>query len=115
MTYKEVRDISRMVKKKHTRKYVTISVLREYMDDLDIFMKDSPSGKHFSSKSDFIHRAIDEKLEDYIDRDMRNESRNLSKWYYKNLEKLAKRGVHSWEELLIRAVDYSERLDKNKT
>ena len=98
-----------MVKKKPTRKYVTISVLREIMNDLDIFMKDSPYGKLFSSRSDFIHRAIDEKLEHYNDREVRLETQKLKSWYFKNLEKLSKRGINSWEDLLSRAIDYSER------
>jgi len=115
MVYKEVRVMSRMAKKKQARKYVTISVLREYMNDLDFFIKHSPYGKLFSSKADFIHRALDDKLEYFNDREVRTEGRKLSQWYSENAEKLAKRGIDSWEELLSRAIDYSERLDKPKT
>ncbi len=112
MIYKEVRYISRMAKKKQARKYVTISVLREIMNDLDYFMKNSPYGTIFSSKSDFIHRAIDAKLEQYSDREVRREVLNLQNWYTKNSDKLNKRGIDSWEDLLDRAIDYSERVDK---
>ena len=101
-----------MAKKKQIRKYVTISVLREIINDVDFFMKESPYGKIFSSKSDFIHRAIDAKLDEYSDREVRLETQNLKRWYFKNLEKLAKRGINSWEDLLARSIDYSERLDK---
>jgi len=112
MIYKEVRDRSRMAKKKQARKYVTISILREYVYDVDFFMKHSPYGKLFSSKSDFIHRALDAKLDEYADREVRTETHKLKGWYDRNFEKLQKRGINSWEDLLERAIGYSERLGK---
>jgi len=101
-----------MAKKKQVRKYVTISVLREIMDYLDLFIKESAYGKIYSSKADFIHRAVNEKLEDYFDRESRLETKKLYQWYGKNMEKLQKRGINSWEDLLTKAIDYSERFDE---
>ena len=112
MIYKEVRYVSRMAKKKQVRKYVTISVSREYLDDVDYFIKNSPYGKIFSSKSDFIHKAIDAKLDEFAAREVTQETQNLKRWYFKNLDKLQKRGITSWEDLLAKAIDYSERFDK---
>jgi len=112
MIYKRIHDISRMVKKKQARKYVTISILREYVNDVDFFMKHSPYGKLFSSKSDFIHRAVDAKLDEYADREVRTETHKLKGWYDRNFEKLQKRGINSWEDMLERALDYSERFQK---
>jgi len=100
-----------MAKKKQARKYVTISVLREVLNDVDYFME-THYGKLFSSKADFIHRAIDDKLDEYGDREARLEVMNLKNWYTKHSDKLTKRGVTSWEDLLERALDYSERLGK---
>jgi len=100
-----------MSKKKQTRKYVTISVLREVLNDVDYFME-THYGKLFSSKADFIHRAIDDKLEEYGDREARRDFLDLQNWYTKNTDKLQKRGIVSWEGLLEKAIDYSERFQK---
>jgi len=93
-----------MAKKKQARKYVTVSVLREYLNDVDDFMNDSPS--------DFVHRALEEKLEYYYDREARNESHKLFSWYNKNIRMLEKRGIDSWEHLLEKSLRYAERLGK---
>jgi len=103
--------MSRMAKNKQARKYVTISILREYSNDLDSFME-TPYGKLFSSKTDFIHRAIDDKLEVYADREIRDETRKINNWYHKNSEKLQKRGINSITDLLDRAIDYRQRFQK---
>jgi len=101
-----------MAKKKQARKYVTVSVLREYLNDVDDFMNDSPYGKLFTSRSDFVHRALEEKLEYYYDREARNESHKLFSWYNKNIRMLEKRGIDSWEHLLEKSLRYAERLGK---
>jgi len=48
------------------------------------------------------------------DRQARLEGRKLNEWYLKNMEKLAKRGINSWEELLLRSVEYAERLGRKE-
>jgi len=101
-----------MAKKKQARKYVTISVSREVLEDVDYFIKHSPFGSIFSSKADFIQKAIDAKLDQYSDREVRREVLNLQNWYTKNSDKLTKRGINSWEGLLEKAIDYSERFQK---
>jgi len=101
-----------MAKKKQARKYVTVSLSRDFIHDIDQFLKLSGYAKIYTSRADFIHRAIDKMLEDYEDREERLETRKLKDWYFRNLDKLQKRGIESWNDLLIRAMDYSERLDK---
>jgi len=99
-----------MVKNKHTRKYVTVSLSRDYIHDLDFFLKNSSYAKIYTSKADFIHKAINQVLEQYEFREVNNEVKELKDWYYKNTVKLQKRGINSWEDLFDRAITYSERI-----
>jgi len=108
MIYKEVRYLSRMAKKKDTRKYVTISILRDALLQIDIFMKVNPSGSLYSSKSDFIHRAIEASLNKHIDSTVKRDLVEIRTWYLNKAVMLRKRGINSFEELLNRAIDFSK-------
>jgi len=100
--------MSRMAKKKDARKYVTISILRDALLQIDIFMKVNPFGSMYSSKSDFIHRAIESALNKHIDSTVKRDLVEVRTWYLNNAVMLRKRGINSFEELLNRAIDFSK-------
>jgi len=99
-----------MAKKKQARKYVTVSLSRDVLNDVDFFLNYSPFGKVYNSRADFVHKSIQSLLDAILDREVRREVLNLQNWYTKHSDKLQKRGVTSWEDLLDRAVEYTERL-----
>jgi len=108
MIYKGVSDMSRMARNKDSRKYVTISILRDALLQIDIFMKVNPFGSLYSSKSDFIHRAIEASLNKHIDSTVKKDLVEIRTWYLNNAVMLRKRGINSFEDLLNRAVDFSK-------
>jgi len=102
--------MSRMARNKDTRKYVTISVLRDALLQIDIFMKVNPSGNLYSSKSDFIHRAIEALLDKHIDMTLKKDLVDLRTWYLQHNDMLRKRGINNFEDLLNRAAKYSHSI-----
>ena len=97
-----------MNKNKQARKYISISVLRDAMTQIDIFMKVNPLGSLYSSKSDFIHRAIEAALNKHIEMTLKKDLVDLRTWYLNNADMLRQRGINSFEDLLKRAIDFSK-------
>jgi len=99
-----------MARNKDTRKYVTISVLRDALLQIDIFMKVNPAGTMYSSKSDFIHRAIEASLNKHIELTLKKDLIDLRTWYLQHSDMLRKRGINNFEDLLNRAAKYSHSI-----
>jgi len=99
-----------MDKNKQARKYISISVLRDAMIQIDIFMKVNPFGSLYSSRSDFVHRAIEALLNKHILGTLERDMVEVRTWYLEHSDMLSKRGINNFDELLNRAVKYSHSI-----
>jgi len=99
-----------MVKKKQARKYISISVLRDAMLQIDTFMEVNPFGKLYSSRSDFVHRAIEALLNKHILGTLERDLVEVRTWYLEHSVMLRKRNINNFEDLLNRAVKYSHNI-----
>ena len=99
-----------MARNKSSKKYVTISILRDALLQIDAFIKYNPSGKMYSSKSDFINRAIEAALNKHLDFTVKKDLVEVRTWYLEHSDMLRKRGINNFEDLLKRAAKYSHSI-----